>query len=335
MNTVELILLAVFITLVVALFLLAVVEASLLHVRRSAVASRATDGDPQAKRLLRLLDDLPTVMNTVLLTVLLAQVTAAGIAGVLAERWFGGGGITVATVVVTVVLFVYGEAIPKTLAIRDPARYALRLVRPIRAMTSILRPAVSVLVRVADWQSPSSGGVDTVTTVTEGELLHLTDEAAAAGQIDASDAELIERSFTLGDLQVSQILIPQEEIVSVDVACPVPEALETAIEAGHRRLVVHDGDRNRIVGFVRLRDLVEELAEESGSGGKQPVAGAVRDALFVDSTDLVIDVLRRMQAARCHLAVVGDRDEALGMVTVEDIVEELLGEIDEPDPRNT
>ena len=326
---VDIALIAVLVTLVVALFGLAVIEASLLHVRRSAIAVASSEGDRRSLQLLRLLDELPTVMNAVLLAVLLAQVTAAGIAGVLARRWFGGIGVTVATVAVTMVLFIYGEAIPKTIAIRDPARHARRLVGPIRILNAVMRPFVLVLVRIADWQSPGSGGVDTVTTVSEGELLHLTGEAAAAGQIEESDAELIERSFTLGDLRVDQILIPIEDVVAVSARTPVSDALRTAIGAGHRRLVVHDGGDDRYVGFVRLRD----LAEASSIDGSELVGERIRDALSVDRSSLVVDVLRRMQHARQHLAIVTDREGApLGIVTIEDIVEKLVGRIDEPDP---
>ena len=104
-------LLVTLIALVVVLFVLAMVEASLLHARRSAVAVRAAEGDRPSQRLLELLDDLPRVMNTVLLAVLLAQVTSAAIAGVLAQRWLGETGVTVGTLGLTVILFIYGEAL--------------------------------------------------------------------------------------------------------------------------------------------------------------------------------------------------------------------------------
>ena len=156
MNTSDIGLLAILATLVVILFFLAMIEASLLHVRRSAVATLAADGDHRAKRLLTLIEDLPAVMNAVLLAVLLVQVMSTSIAGALAQRWFGGLGITLATVAVTVVLFIYGEAIPKTLAIGDPLRHALRFSPAVRLLTSVMKPLVSVLLRIAAMQSPGS-----------------------------------------------------------------------------------------------------------------------------------------------------------------------------------
>jgi CBS domain containing-hemolysin-like protein len=316
--------------LVACLFVLAMVEAALLHARRSAVAADAAAGDPGSKRLLGLLDELPTVMNTVLLAVLLVQVSSTAIAGALAQRWFGGTGITIATVAVTVVLFIYGEAIPKTIALADPARHAERFSQMIQVLSAVLGPIVSVLVRIAKLQYRGDSTADTVSAVSEGELLHLTGEAAAAGRIDPSDADLITKSFTLGDLRVGEILIPMSDVVSVSTSTSVASALRTAIDAGHRRIVVHNRSPEQIVGFVRLRD----LADPPSAGDDAGAGSLVRSALGVDSSALVIDVLREMQRTRCHLAVVtGDDGATVGIVTVEDIVEELLGKIDEPDPR--
>lgn len=319
----------VLVLLVSSLFVLAMIEASMLHVRRSAVATDATHGDRASERLVGLLDDLPSVMNSVLLAVLIGQVTATAIAGVLAQRWFGGIGITLATVAVTVVLFVYGEAIPKTIAINEPIRHAKRLSAITATLNVALKPMVWLLVKIAARQSVGGRGVDTVTAVSERELLHLTDEAAAQGQIGASDAELIERSFVLGDLRVDQVLVPLDRVVSVPIGATVGTALEAALRAGHRRLPVYDGTPERLVGFVRLRD----LAAASMDSGEDLVARHVRDAVRVDSSALIIDVLRSMQTHRRHIAFVAGRQRAVvGIVTVEDIVEELLGEIDEPEP---
>jgi len=309
--------------LVVALFGLALVEASLLHVRRSAVVVDAQTGDRRSERLLGLVDDLPRVMNAVLLAVLLCQVTAATVAGVLARRWVGSAGVTVATFVVTIVLFVYGEAIPKTLAIRQPLRIARRLSGPIRWLTGILRPAVSALVWVADVQSPRT---ETDSSVGEKELRHLAREAASAGRIEVSDAELVERSFTFGDLCVDQIMVPRADVVAVSTDTPVDEALRTAIAAGHRRLAVFEGGIENIVGFTRLRDLADTGSEDSAG----IVAERIRPALSVRPTMLVIDVLRAMQSSTRHLAVVvDDADETEGILTIEDAVRELVGTIEQ------
>jgi CBS domain containing-hemolysin-like protein len=325
MTGADVMLAGVFAGLVVALFVLALAEASMLRVRHSEVAVAAESGDRRAQRVVGLLDRLPEVMNAILFSVLLAQVTATTIAGVLASRWLGGTGATVSTVAVTLVVFVYGEAIPKTLAVRRPLVVALRVATPVRWVDLAARPAVWLLVRIADVQSPGSG-VTATAALSEEELRHLVDEAAEAGRIEVGDAELIERSFVFGDTTAGEVLVPLAGVVAVAVEAAVGDALETAIAAGHRRLVVLEGSAGAIVGFVRLRDLVEAANNDEGA----LVGGCMRDLLWVGVSDRITSVLRSMQATDCHLAVVMNEDETVaGIVTVEDIVEELVGSIDE------
>jgi CBS domain containing-hemolysin-like protein len=325
MTAADVILVAVLTGLLVALFVLALAEASMLRVRPSQVAVVAEAGDARARLLLRLLDRLPRVMNAVLFAVLLAQVAGATIAGVLASRWMGGTGTTISTAVVTLVVFVYGEAIPKTLAVRRPLDVAIRLARPLQALTWVTRPFVGVLVRLADLQLPGSG-VTTMAALSEEELRLLVDEAAKAGRIEPSDAELIERSFTFGDTTMVDVLVPLADVVAVPVDERVDVALQLAIGAGHRRLPVFDGSAENLTGFVRMRDLAEAMTED----GSLRVGDRRRELLRVRGTELITTVLRAMQASDRHLASVVDEDgNSVGIVTVEDIVEELVGSIDE------
>jgi CBS domain containing-hemolysin-like protein len=226
----------------------------------------------------------------------------------------------------TALLFVYGEAIPKTFAVRQPLVVARRLAVPIRWLSIVLRPIVSVLVRLADAQLPGTG-ITTVTAVSEEELRHLADEAASAGSIEESDVELIERAFMLGDLRVNQILIPRVDIVAVSGDTPVADALRVAIAAGHRRLPVFNDGIDQITGFVTLRD----LADSTTANPDTVVAERAREVLVVPESKRVIELLRAMQESGRHLAVVVDEYGGTeGIVTIEDAVEKLVGPIDDP-----
>jgi CBS domain containing-hemolysin-like protein len=319
---------AVFTGLVVVLFVLAIIEASLLHLRRSAVAASGDEGDAQARRLLDLLDRLPRVLNAVLLAVLFTQVTATTVAGLVAHRISDDIGVTVTTVLVTIVLFVYGEAIPKTIAIRNPLRYARRLVVPIHWLDVVLGPFVRALLWFAERQSPRTDGHPN-DVVSERELRHIAGQAAAAGQIEPSDADLIERSLELGDLRAERLVVPIERVVSVAGNTPVSDALDVALAAGHRRLAVHGPSPEELTGFVRLRD----LAATAASNPRAPVSDVERQAPHIGHRAPVIDVLRTMQSTRRHLGIVENDDGCtIGILTVEDIVEELVGSIHEPHP---
>ncbi len=313
--------------LLVALLAMAVylgaAEAALLRVRRTAVEVLADEGDAGARRLLRLVQDLPRVMNTVLLTVLLVQIGAATVTGLLAERWFGSVGITIASILLTLVMFVYAEAIPKTYAVRHPLRVAKAVTPFVGFLKAALHPVVSLLIWFADLQAPGQGIAGTA-GVTEEELRRLAAQAAKSGEIADSDLELMERAFRVGDQRVDEILVPRIDVVSVSADTPASRALDIAIESGHRRLPVHHGDPDDMTGVVRLRDLARHLAE----GRDDAVGELARDVLVVPETKRVLELLREMQRSGRHFAVaVDEHGGTAGIVTIEDVVEELVGEV--------
>lgn len=301
-------------------------EAALLRISPVRAASLASDGDRRARRVLALLDDLPQVLSAVLLTALLSQIGAATITGVLAQRWFGNLGVTLSSVGLTVLLFVYAEAIPKTYAVRHTDRVALALARPISRLELILRPVVRALVWFADIQMPGKG-VTTSPTVTEDELRRLASRAAKEGEITPDDLGLIERAFRLGDRRVDDIMVPRADIVAVPADASLDVAVVIALEAGHRRLAVFAEDSENIVGVVLLRDLVRVPETRRDL---LTVATLAKEPLVVPESKRVMDLLGEMQESRIHLAVIVDEyGGTAGLVTVEDIAEELLGSLSE------
>lgn len=313
---------ALVLLLAVAIFLGAA-EAAVIRVPRSRVAVAADRGDHSAKRVLGLVENLPQVMNTILLVVLLAQVGAATLVGVLAERHFGNLGVTLASIALTLVMFVYAEAIPKTFAVGRPLRVCRFVAPVVGPLATALKPVTSLLVAFADLQAPGKGIAGRM-GVSEEELRFLAEEAASSGEIEPFDHELIERGFEFGDLAVEEIVVPRTDIVSVDAATPVREALDVAVAAGHRRVVVHEGSLDSVVGAVRLRDLAAAVADGSGD----VVRDLLRPVLTAPESKRVIDLLREMQHAGNHIAVVIDEHGGTtGMVTIEDLVEELVGQV--------
>ncbi len=306
---------------------LAAAETALIRVSGVRVDVLAEDGDRRAARVRTLLDDLPRVLNSVLLVVLLAQVGAATVAGFLAERHFGNAAVTVTSVILTLVMFVYAEAIPKTAAVRHPLRMARLVATPVSWIAWLLRPIVSALVVFADLQAPGKG-IPSPATVTEVELRRLAAEAEAAGEIESSDLDLIERAFRVGDQRVSAVLVPRPEIVGVRVGSTMRDALDVALAAGHRRLPVYGDDLDDIRGVVVFRDIARALSD----GDDGPIDPLVRPTLVVPESQRVLGVLRAMQENGRHLAIaVDEHGGTAGIVTIEDIAEELVGAIADED----
>lgn len=301
---------------------LAVAEVSIVRVRRSAVLAAAESAPRRSSELIALLDDLPIVLNSILFFVLLLQITSATVGAFLAEQWFGGFGLPVASLGLTLLLFVYAEAIPKTLAVRDPHRMALRVTPLVSRLSASVRPIVALLLRLADLQSPGQGA--TLGVFTAEEIVSVAQEAAEAGQIDTDDAELVAKSFEFNDRLVGEVMVQRDDIVYVARDELPVDALSTAIAAGHRRLPVIGDGIDDIVGTVRLRDLAARIDE----GDTLSVGSLAAPVMRCRPDDHLSALLNQMQASGSFLAIVSDpTGHTVGLATIEDIVAELVGEI--------
>jgi len=306
---------------------LSVVEVSLLRIRKSKVRTNAATGDRSSGVLLTLLDDMPVVLNTVLFTVLACQVVVATVSGYLAQRWAGGIWVSASTVCVSLLLFVYAESIPKTMAVKSPYRSARRWARTIRLLVRVLNPIVRRLASFANWHLPAM--TPTSDAVSEPELRLLARQSALSPETDTialADAILVERSFIFGDQCVADIMVPRNRIVAVSSETSADVALDIAIGAGHRRLPVFGADLDDVVGMVRLRDLAAAARLDATS----TVASVTTAPVPCRPGEPIAELMERMRVSGSWLAVVhDDASRTVGLVTVEDVVAELLGEIEE------
>ncbi len=303
---------------------LAAAEVAIIRLRRSRIQVAEDSGDSSAVGLLRLLEDLPSVVNTVLLSVLFLQVGAATIAGFLGARLFGGPGATAASILLTGVLFLYGEAIPKTIAIRHPEAVARRATRPLLALVVGLGPVVRVLTTLANWQIPGDLSQPTDDSMSEAELRSVLRESTRAGAIEGDDAVMVHRSFEFGDRKVSDVMVPRDHIAAVCADQEVADALSRAIALGHRRLPVYRSDVDSVIGATRLRD----LAATARHSPQAAVATVTTPILRCSPDDHISALLVRMQREGIWMAIaIGRHESTLGLATVEDLVAELVGEI--------
>ncbi len=316
-------LIAVLVSAFVGAAVLAVVEVSLLRVRVSRVRVDAAQGDRRSQDLLLLLEELPLVMNTVLFIVLLCQVSVAATSGYLAQQWAGGPWVTVVSILVSLLLFVYAESLPKTMAVRAPHERALRAARSLRFLVRLWRPVVAALVAFAGLHAPEQATA--VDVVSERELRLLARQAAQAGEIAASDAQLVDRSFIFGDQRVADVMVDRSDIVAVSASDPIDVTMQVAVAAGHRRLPVIDQTLDNVVGVVRLRDLVAARSQYDSAS-----AQVMKPPLFCRADESIAVLMERMRNSSTWLAIVRDPTGiTVGLATVEDIVAELMGEIEE------
>ena len=240
----------------------------------------------------------------------------------------------IAFVLIASVQLVFGEMVPKFYAIDRAESVARRVARPLRAFSTMFRPLIVALTAVSD-RILRLLGVDMSAERRGGspdELKRLIAESYAGGHLDPGEAGMLTGVFHLHEQEARQVMTPIPAVVTIDVSQDVETALRLCVSSGHTRLVVtEEEDRDRVRGLVHVSALVRQLMQE---GAHAPLAPLVSDALIVPETKPLDDMLADLQRERTSLAVVVDEyGRVVGVVTVEDIIEEVVGEIaDETDP---
>lgn len=306
--------------------LLAVAETALTRTSRIRALTLAEEGRRGSRQLLRLVEHPERFLNPVLLLVLLCHLGAASIVGILAERWAGALGVTLAVAFELVVIFVLAEAVPKTYAVQHTDQAALR-VAPVVA-TIVAFPPVRLLSRLliglANVVVPGRG-LKRGPFVSEEELLATVDVATEDEVIEREERKLIHSIIEFGDTVVREVMVPRPDMVAVEARATARDALELALAAGFSRIPVYEQGIDDIVGILYTKDLIRAVHEGNGD---DPVRTLVRPANFVPETKRVAELLPEMQKQKQHLAIVIDEHGGVaGLVTLEDLIEELVGEI--------
>lgn len=324
MNANDVWLLAVALALVVVAAVLAVAETAITRMSRARAAALQDQGRRGADRVVRIVDNLERDLNAIYLTVNFVQVVQSALVGVLAGRLFGAFGVAVGIVLNVVVLFTVAEAAPKTWALQHTDRAALMTAPLVEWIGIVMRWPARLLIGVANVILPGKG-LKRGPFVTEEEILALAEEAAEAAVIEESERELIESIIDFGDTVAREVMVPRPDMVTVEADLSVSEMLEVSIDRGLTRLPVLGEGADDVLGVVNMKDAV---SSERGGAGERPVSTIMHDAYFVPETKRVAELLAEMQAGSVHIAIVVDEyGGTAGLLTLEDLLEELVGEI--------
>jgi len=314
------------VVLVASAAFLAMAETSLTHLPRTKALALEEEGRRGAAALARLVERRQQVLNPVLLLVLVCHLTAATIVGLLAQSYLGPYGLAAAVVVEVVVIFVLAEAAPKTYALEHTERAAL-IVAPVVSVLARLAPVRLVtraLIGVANLVAPGKGRVGGP-VVSEEELLALADVAVQEEVIEVEERALIESIIEFGDTVVREVMVPRPDMITVGSDATVAEVMEIVIANGYSRIPATGEGIDDIVGIAYAKDLMRWMRDRREDG---PVRPLLRAAVFVPETKKVAQLMREMQGRKYHMAIVVDEyGGTAGLVTLEDLIEELVGEI--------
>ena len=313
----------------VILIFLSLAEMSLSQMTKPRAAALAEKGAKSGKALVRLAAEPTLWVNPLLLTVNICQTVQATLMGIVSGRLFGPAGVAIGVVINVLLFFVLAEAVPKTYAVLNPVRGATSTARPISLLVRFwpLRAASAVLIKLTN-VIVKGEGLKQGPFIGEQEFLGIVEAAAQESVIEHEERELIESIIEFGDTVVREIMVPRPDAVFIDSDLTITQALDKAVEDGFSRLPVlrkDDDDVDDVVGIVYVKDLV--IAERQGNGASQ-ITDLIRQVEVVPENKLVADLMRSMQAKKFHMVMVADEYGIIvGLATLEDCLEELVGEI--------
>ncbi len=316
-------------------------EIALITIRRSRLEQLAEEGRRGARRVRRLVDDPGRFLAVIQLAITFIGFLASAFAAIslvssLAEFLLGIGvpggyaqGVALLTVTILLSLFtiVFGELVPKSLALAHPDRFALVLSAPVDLLNRVLSPLVGLLAAITRWISHSLGAdVSREAQITAEELKLIVERGGEQGVLEAEEEQMINAVIELGERRVHEVMVPRVAMVTLPASASFDEAIDAIVGEGHSRIPVYEESVDEIVGILYAKDLLRFLKE--GASPRPELRTLLRPPVLVPESMTIDDLLHELQRRKVHLAVVLDEyGGTAGLVTIEDLLEEIVGEI--------
>ena len=298
-------------------------ETAFSSLNQIRLKSRAEEGDTSAARVLAMAEKYDKLLSSILIGNNIVNIAAASIGTVLFTKWLGAErGATVSTMVLTVVVLIFGEVTPKSLAKEMPETVATA-VSPVLSLLMVLFTPLTWL--FSQWKRLLGHFVHSTEedTITEGELMTMVSEAENDGELTDRESELIRSAIEFDDVEVEEILTPRVDVVAVEDDIPLEELAQTFAESGYSRLPVYHGTIDNIIGVVHEKDFYIARLKKATK-----IDDLVVPTLYTTGSTQISQLLRTLREQHHHLAVVVDEYGGTeGIITLEDILEELVGEI--------
>jgi CBS domain containing-hemolysin-like protein len=301
-------------------FVCSILEAVLLSISHSYVALLQDRGHPAGDLLARMRASIDEPIAAILTLNTIAHTVGASMGGAIALEVFGSRWIALFSAVLTLVILVFSEILPKTIGATYWQGLAPHAARVLRWMILLMKP---ILVPLALFNRLIAPRSEKGATVSRAELEVLAEIGRREGTIDQEEWEVMTNVMNLDEVRAGQVMTPRTQVVAVAVDSSLADAQRMMLQEGHLRLPVHEGTIDRVVGVLLARDLWKAAAE-----GVTDLREVVREPTFVPESKLVEDLIREMRRRRIKMAIVLDEyGGTAGLVTLEDLIEEIVGEI--------
>ena len=297
-------------------------ETAFSSLNRARMKNLAQDGNKRAKLAYKLSENYDELLSTILIGNNIVNIAAATLATVLFVGFFQNNGPTISTAVTTIVVLIFGEITPKSIAKQIPEKFAMAVAPTIRFLNIVFKPLNFLLIKFKGVIS-NMFGVEASAGLTEEELLTLVDEAEQGGELNGDKSELIKNAIEFTDLEASEILTPRIDVEAVNIDDSVESIAEKYRNSGFSRLPVYKETMDNVLGVINEKDFHNYV-----EGKGQSIESILKPAEFIPPSIKISALLKTFQKKKIHLAVVVDEFGGTeGIVTMEDIIEELVGEI--------
>ncbi|MEM2124261.1 MAG: hemolysin family protein [Methanolinea sp.] len=298
-------------------------EVALISISRAKVRTLVNERRPGAEMLSRLKEDPHKFLVTILIGNNIVNVAAASIATALTISLFGNIGVGIATGVVVILLLVFGEIGPKMYATHNAEKLSLAVARPIYVLSIVLSPLIWLVSKV-NLRGTSAAGI-AEPAVTEEEIKEWIEVGKEEGAIEQEDREMLFTVLEFGDTTAREIMTPRVDVATIDDERSIEEALQLFNETGFSRLPVYHENMDNIVGILNIKDVFASMVTGKKNVG---IKDLMYDPFFVPESKKIDDLLRELQLRKVQMAIVLDEYGSFaGIVTVEDILEEIVGDI--------
>ncbi len=307
----------------------AVTETAMASVSRNRIKTAAERGDTRAKNALFLLDNFDRAITTILIGTNIVHIAVASIVTVAVTRRWGLSVVTLSTIITTIAVFFLGEMLPKSLGKKHNEKLLLSCAGPMRVLMRVFAPLSALLTAIGQGAAKLSRG-DPEITVTEDELYDIIEDMTEEGSLDEEQGELISSALQFGDVTVESILTPRVDVTAVDVDDPLEDVLSLVRGQNHSRLPVYEGTIDNVIGILQIRKFIKAYLHLGANTELRPL---LDEPFFIHQSTNIDELLPIMSRGKKNMAIVTDNyGGTVGIVTIEDILEELVGEIwDEDD----
>ncbi len=301
-------------------------ETAYSSVSRVRLKNYLAEGDKRAERALKIADHFDRALSAILIGNNVVNIASATIGTMICTNLLGDGPLaaTVSTLVMTVIVLIFGEVLPKSFAKENAERFALVVAAPLSLLITVLTPLVAALIGLKKLASMLIKTGDTTPSVTEEELKFIIEEIEDEGVLEEEESELVQSALEFDDITVSEVLTPRVDVDAVNITDPIEKVLELFRNGSHSRIPVYEKSIDNILGIITASRFYNAYLENPAVD----IRGLIQDTLYVPPTKKISELLQELQGKKMQFAVVVDQyGGTIGIVTVEDILEELVGDI--------